>query len=225
MQAPGDTETMTSNDHDEDARADSTLRKADAGADPIALFARWYAEAQAACSEIGLDPSAMTLATATHDGRPSARIVLLKGFDEGGFVFYTNRQSGKARDLRATARAALVLHWPPLERQVRITGDVEELDEAAARDYFAARPRGSRIAAHTSHQGRVIPDRAWLDGHFAELEEQFRGQEVPMPASWVGYRVVPVEIEFWQGRPNRLHDRLRYRRLETGAWRLERLAP
>jgi pyridoxamine 5'-phosphate oxidase len=221
---------MTTDCHDEGGALSVPLRKADAGADPFTLFARWYEAARAACAgtacaKLGLDPSAMMVATATPDGRPSARVVLLKQFDERGFVFHTDRQSGKARDLRTNARAALVLHWPPLGRQVRIMGDVEELDDEAARDYFASRPRGSQIAAHASHQGRVIPDRAWLDERFAELEEQFSGQDVPMPASWVGYRVVPVEIEFWQARPNRLHDRLRYQRTLSGTWRLDRLAP
>jgi pyridoxamine 5'-phosphate oxidase len=209
-----------------EAEHESTpLRKADAGPDPIALFRRWFEDALTACEATRLDPTAMTLATATGDARPNARIVLLKHFDERGFVFYTDRASQKGRELRANARAALVFHWPLLDRQVRILGDVEEVDEAGARGYFAGRPRGHQIASHAAHQSRIIPGRDWLDERVAELEEQFAPEDVPMPERWVGFRVVPDEIEFWQGRPNRLHDRLRYRRLDAAAWRLDCLAP
>ena len=191
------------------------------GADPIAHFARWFRAARAA----GLpEPHAMSLATATPEGRPSARMVLLKGFDRRGFVFFTNYRSRKGRELEANPRGALVLYWPPLHRQVRIEGRVRRVDEAESDAYFAIRPRGSQLGAAVSPQSRVIPDRRLLERALVALERRLRGAPVPRPAGWGGYRLVPERIEFWEQRANRLHDRLRYRR-SRGAWIRERLAP
>jgi len=190
--------------------------------DPFRQFQGWLEAALAAPLYL---PEAMTLATATPDGRPSARVVLLRGFDERGFVFYTNYDSRKGDELSANPRAALVLYWPPLERQVRIEGTVEKVSPEESDAYFQSRPRGSRLAAWASPQSRVIPDRELLERRMAELSTRFSDQPVPRPPEWGGYRVVPVSIEFWQGRPNRLHNRFRYQRLAAGGWRLERLAP
>jgi pyridoxamine 5'-phosphate oxidase len=166
----------------------------------------------------------MTLATCTPDGRPSARVVLLKGFDERGFSFFTNYQGRKARDLEANPRASLVLFWQPLERQVRIDGRVEKVSEAESDQYFAIRPRGAQLGAWASVQSEVVPDREALEASLAEVERRFGEGFVPRPPHWGGYRVVPDEVEFWQGRPNRLHDRLLYRRT-PGGWDLVRLSP
>lgn len=202
------------------------LSEADAAADPFAQFAAWFADAQAAD---GIeDPNAMTLATADAGARPSARVVLLKGFDARGFVFYTNGRSRKGRELADNARAALVFWWPPLERQVRIEGRVERLSEEESDAYFRRRPRGSRLGAHASPQSEVIDGRARLEERLEEVAARFEGRDVPRPAHWGGYRVVPAAVEFWQGRASRLHDRLRYRRAgeeDAEDWTLERLAP
>ena len=189
--------------------------------DPIAEFARWFAEAQAAEVE---EPNAMVLATATPDGAPSARVVLLKGFDERGFVFFTDYRSRKGAELEANPRAALVLHWSELERQVRITGDVTRTSAEESEAYYRSRPLGSRLGAWVSHQSQTIPSREVLEGGLREVERRFSGGDVPLPPYWGGYRVKPGAIEFWQGRQNRLHDRVRYVR-EGEAWRIERLAP
>ena len=167
----------------------------------------------------------MTLATAGADCRPSARLVLLKGFDASGFVFYTNYESRKARELAANPWAALVFFWPQLARQVRIEGRVEPVAPHESDAYFHSRPRGSQLGAWASHQSQVISSRAVLDQRMQELTAAYQARPVPRPPYWGGYRLAPTLVEFWQGRPNRLHDRLRYRRLEDGGWLIERLAP
>jgi pyridoxamine 5'-phosphate oxidase len=198
-----------------------TLTEDGVDPDPIRQFEVWLAQAIAAGMP---EPHAMTLATATPDGAVSARIVLLRGVDQRGFVLYTNYDSRKGRDLAANPRAALVSHWVPMERQVRVEGAVERVSTEESEAYFRTRPRGSRLAAWASPQSEVIESREVLDREWARLDAAHPGEEVPLPPFWGGYRVVPREIEFWQGRRNRLHDRLRYRR-DRGAWVLERLAP
>ena len=166
----------------------------------------------------------MTLATADGEGQPSARIVLLKSFDDRGFVFYTNYNSRKARDLAANARACLLFYWSPLWRQVRIEGAIEKVSEAESDEYFHSRPLGSKIGAWASDQSQPVVSRNELEKRFEEFSWKF-ADNVPRPPHWGGYRVKPVEIEFWQGRENRLHDRLRYRLQQDGSWLIERLAP
>jgi pyridoxamine 5'-phosphate oxidase len=200
------------------------LREADVDRDPFQQFRAWLEHAMAA----GLpepEPLAMTLATASTEGRPSARMVLLRGYDERGFVFFTNYESRKARELEANPLAALVFYWTVLERQIRIEGTIERVSEQESDAYFASRPWGSQIGALASPQSQIIPNREVLDQRVAELAAQHEGHPVPRPPNWGGYRVIPVSIEFWQGRLNRLHDRLRYRRLSDQSWVLERLAP
>ena len=197
------------------------LSEADLPQDPIALVERWVAEAQAA----GLDqPDAMTLATATPDGRPSARAVLLKGVDARGFAFFTNYESRKGRELEANPRAALVLLWTPLHRQLRATGAVSRLSAEESDAYFATRQRGSQLGAWASQQSRPLPDRAELEERFAALDARYADGVVPRPPHWGGYRVEPDEIEVWQGRANRLHDRFAYARTAEG-WERTRLQP
>ncbi len=201
------------------ARADLSEQTADP--DPFRLFARWFEEAR----EAGVrEPNAMTLATVGADGQPSARIVLLKGLDARGFSFYTNYRSRKGDDLAANPRAALVFWWEPLERQVRIEGAVERVAEKVSDAYFASRPRGSRLGAWASEQSRVVPDRAELEARLEAVEEKYDDGHIPRPPHWGGYRVLPARFEFWQGRPNRLHDRLEYVPAE-GTWAMRRLAP
>lgn len=190
--------------------------------DPIRQFGRWFDEAEQAGIPL---PNAMTLATASRQGNPSARIVLLKGVDERGFVFYTNDESRKGQTLRENPAAALVFCWLPLSRQLRVEGAVERLAAGEADAYFASRPRGHQIAAHASPQSRVIKDRLFLERQVEEVARTFEGREVPRPPHWGGYRVVPALLEFWQEGEHRLHDRLRYRRDNAGQWLIERLAP
>ena len=191
-------------------------------ADPFGQFGRWFAEALNADLR---EPNAMTVATAAADGTPAARIVLLKAWDERGFTFYTNYEGQKGRELAENPRAALLFFWAELERQVRVGGDVIRLTAAESDRYFASRPFGSRLGAIVSPQSRVIPDRETLPARLHDLEAEYMGGDPPRPAGWGGYRVVPTSFEFWQGRPNRLHDRLRYRRDSKGGWTIERLAP
>jgi pyridoxamine 5'-phosphate oxidase len=197
------------------------LREADVDADPLAQLERWLTEATDAGAPM---PEAIALATATPDGLPSARMVLLKGFDERGFVFYTGYGSRKGRELADNPRAALLAYWHELGRQVRIEGTVEALAREDSERYFAGRPRGSQLAAWASEQSRPVPGREHLEQRFEEARARFAGGEVPLPAAWGGYRLRPESIELWQHRADRLHDRLRYRRAGEG-WVLERLAP
>jgi pyridoxamine 5'-phosphate oxidase len=197
------------------------LVEGDLDPDPLVQFGRWFQEAVDAGL---LEPEAMTLATATPDGRPSARMVLLRGFDKRGFVFYTNYASRKGAELAANPRAALVFWWGELERQVRIEGRVERTSRQESEAYFRSRPEGSRLSAAASPQSRVVADRAELEERVARLAASHPGGTVPLPDTWGGYRLAHETLEFWQGRPNRLHDRLRYRRA-AGGWRVERLAP
>ena len=198
-----------------------TLDESQVLPDPLGQFALWMQEAIAAHLP---EPTAMTLATVASDGRPSARIVLLKGCDPGGFVFYTNYQSRKGAELAANRFASLLFLWTELERQVRIEGRVEPVSAAESDAYFATRPVGSRHGAWASPQSAEIPDRAWLEARWHEAEVRY-GEAPPRPPHWGGYRVVPEAIEFWQGRRSRLHDRLVYRRDGDRGWRIVRLAP
>lgn len=191
-------------------------------AEAMHQFGRWWEEAVKSDIE---EVNAMTLATASADGLPSARIVLLKGFSEAGFQFFTNYESFKGRQLEENPRACLVVFWKELQRQVRITGLVEKLGGKASDEYFNSRPAGSRIGALASPQSEVIQSREWLLERARQLGEKYNGTEIPRPPHWGGYLVRPVTIEFWQGRPDRLHDRLQYSLQENGNWLIERLAP
>lgn len=200
----------------------SELNEISVAGDPLRQFGLWYEEAIAA----GLDePNAMILATATPEGRPSARVVLLKQYDERGFGFFTNYQSRKGQDLEANPFAALLFFWQSLERQVRIEGRVERLSSGESDEYFLGRPPQTRIGAWVSEQSQVIPNREVMETRFEELRQQFADGSIPRPPHWGGFRVVPESFEFWQGRANRLHDRLRFLRDKSGAWIIDRLAP
>jgi pyridoxamine 5'-phosphate oxidase len=198
------------------------LAESDVDPDPLRQFALWFEQARVAT---GHEPNAMTVATVGADGVPAARILLLKGFDERGFVFYTNYESAKGRDLDQNPRAALLFYWPELERQVRISGEVERVAREESERYFHSRPRGSQIGASISHQSAIIPNRDVLTDAVARFEREYESAEIPLPDFWGGYRVRPTWIEFWQGRPSRLHDRLRYDRRANGTWQVVRLSP
>ena len=198
------------------------LDENNAEADPLKQFQGWFDEARAAGLPL---PEAMTLATATKDGRPSARLVLLKHADERGFVFYTNYGSQKAHELDTNPQGALVFYWPQLERQVRVEGSVTRVLAAESDEYFQTRPRESQIGALASPQSEVIPGRDILEQRFKELAEFYSDREIERPAHWGGYRLQPERIEFWKGRPDRLHDRLLYELDSDGSWAIKRLAP
>ena len=200
----------------------ASLTENDVDPHPIHQFGRWFEEARAADVD---EPTAMTLATATAGGRPSARMVLLKGVDDRGFVFYTDYRSRKGEDLAANPYAALVFYWPEIERQIRVSGHVDKVSREESEAYFRTRPLGSRLGAWTSHQSAVLPNRAALEERLRQIAEEFKDGDVPLPPYWGGYRVAPDILEFWQGRPNRLHDRIRYTRQSDGRWLIERLAP
>jgi pyridoxamine 5'-phosphate oxidase len=200
---------------------EAALAEEDAGRDPISLFDRWFRDA----SDAGIYlHESMTLASATPDGEPSARQLLLKDFGPDGFVFYTNYDSRKAAELEANPRAALLFHWATLHRQVRIEGKVERTSREDSEAYHRSRPRGSRIAAWSSEQSAVIESRAVLERRFKERDAEFPGDDVPLPPFWGGYVLAPERIEFWQGRANRMHDRILYRQAE-GGWDVVRLSP
>ena len=198
-----------------------SLSESDVKQDPIGQFGKWWEEAIASSID---EVNAMTLSTVTAEGKPSARIVLLKGFDERGFVFFTNYESNKGVQLTANPFASLVFFWKELERQVRIEGICEKVSEQQSDDYFHSRPIGSQLGACASPQSRVIESRRVIENNLEKLQDQYREMEIPRPAHWGGYRVVPHSIEFWQGRSSRLHDRIKYTK-ENQSWKIVRLAP
>jgi pyridoxamine 5'-phosphate oxidase len=205
--------------------SDEPLLEQDLDPDPIRQFVRWFDASTAAGQP---EPEAMALATSTANGEPSVRFVLLRGIDERGFVFYTNGRSRKGRDITANPRAALVFRWWVVERQVRVAGPVEPVDTSESDVYFRSRPRGAQLGAWASAQSETLENRAALERRFEEEAERFAGQDIPRPPWWGGFRVRPVEVEFWQSRPNRLHDRLVYRVTDDGdraGWTIERLSP
>ena len=190
--------------------------------DPLRQLEAWLDEARSSSLR---EPTAMALATSSHEGGPTVRMVLLRGIDERGLRFYTNYESRKGRDLATDPRGAAVLYWDPLMRQVRVTGRVERLSEAESVAYFSSRPRGSRIAAWASRQSQPLDSRATLEQDYTSAEIRFPDDEIPLPADWGGYRLIPETYEFWLGRDNRLHDRMRYTRNADGTWSRQRLAP
>ena len=198
------------------------LRRSDLHREPIKQFANWFT----AAIEAGIrDVNAMSLATADRDARPSVRIVLLKGFDQDGFVFFTNYESTKGKQLKANPYAALGFYWIELDRQIRISGKVEKTSREESQSYFHSRPGGSQLSAWASRQSEVVDGRRVLDARLAEMTERFGDKQIPLPPHWGGFRLKPDKMEFWQGRPNRLHDRFRYRRKADGTWEIDRLAP
>jgi pyridoxamine 5'-phosphate oxidase len=208
-----------------DLRKDYTLAglaEKDLAKDPFRQFEKWFQEAEA--SKL-VEPNAMVLATANREGRPAARTVLLKGVDGRGFVFYTNYESRKGRELESNPRATLVFPWFPFERQVIVEGVATKVSREEAEAYFHSRPQPSQLAAWASAQSTIIQDRKGLEDAMKALEKKYAGQVVPLPPQWGGFRVAPETVEFWQGRRSRLHDRLRYRRAADGGWSIERLAP
>ena len=200
---------------------EAELRRADLASDPLEQFRSWFAEAGAAVEV----PEAMALATAAADGAPSVRMVLLKGFDERGLVFYSHHTSRKGRELDTNLQAALLFHWSPLGRQVRVEGSVSHISEDESDAYFATRPRDAQLGAVASRQSEPLESRALLDERLAQLRSDLGDGSVPRPPTWGGFRLVPAAWEFWQHRSSRLHDRFRYQRDSSGAWRVERLFP
>ncbi|BAZ25092.1 pyridoxal 5'-phosphate synthase [Kalymmatonema gypsitolerans NIES-4073] len=208
-----------------DLRKDYTLQGlsvSDVNPNPFIQFKQWFDQALSAQLP---EPNAMTIATVTPDGKPRARMVLLKGFDERGFVFYTNYNSQKGQELAQNPQASLVFWWAELERQVRICGRVEKVSESESDEYFYSRPLNSRLGAWASNQSEVIESREVLEQRMQKLQIKYQNQDVQRPPHWGGLRVIPTEIEFWQGRSNRLHDRLLYTRLDDGSWKIVRLSP
>lgn len=208
-----------------DLRKEYTLQglsESDLDLNPFKQFHKWFDQALAAQL---LEPNAMTLATVTEDCKPSARVVLLKHFDEQGFVFYTNYNSQKGQELTQNPWAALVFWWAELERQVRIEGYVQKVPDSESEEYFQSRPWGSRLGSWVSQQSQVISSREDLENRLRELQIRYQDEAVPRPTHWGGYRLSPISIEFWQGRPSRLHDRLRYRQFDNGHWHIDRLSP
>jgi pyridoxamine 5'-phosphate oxidase len=200
----------------------SVLLESDIASDPISQFERWFNES----TDKGIKyPNAFALATSTKSGRPNARFLLLKDFDRDGFVFYTNSESIKGIELINNPQAYMVFWWDIVERQVRISGNIYKVSNKDCDDYFKTRPRGSQIGAWASKQSTVIDSRDVLESSYAEVEKKYEGLEIPRPPYWIGYRLKPDSIEFWQGRPDRLHDRLRYRLIEDGKWVIDRLSP
>ena len=200
----------------------ASLSKSDVDKNPFQQFSKWFKEALNAKVT---EPNAMTIATSNKNAIPSARIVLLKEFNEAGFVFYTNYNSQKGKELEENPHAALIFFWGDLERQIRIEGVVEKVTEEDATEYFNSRPKGSQLGALTSPQSETIPNRAFLEYKLADLEKEYHYKDIPKPAHWGGYRVIPNKIEFWQGRTSRLHDRIVYLKNDDQSWRFERLAP
>ncbi len=198
------------------------LEREDLHEDPIVQFERWFGDA---CASDRMDPNAMTLSTVDADSRPASRTVLLKYFDERGFVFFTNLESSKAGHIAVNANVALLFFWRELGRQISIRGSAAKIPKTETLKYFATRPRGSQIGAWVSSQSSIISTRSLLEAKFEELKQKFRDKEVPLPSFWGGYRVTPLEMEFWQGRENRLHDRFLYKRQDDDRWRIDRLAP
>jgi pyridoxamine 5'-phosphate oxidase len=203
------------------------LRRSDLEGDPIAQFTKWFEQAGVArtSGEDSADVNAMTLATADKTGYPSARVVLLKGVDERGFIFFTNYDSRKGRELAENSRAALVFYWAEHERQITIAGAVSTLSETESEAYFKTRPRNSRLAAWASRQSEVLPNRNTLEAEWARLQRQYPDENIPKPPFWGGYVMSPIRLEFWQGRPSRLHDRFRYSKQGDNSWKIERLSP
>lgn len=198
-----------------------SLDESRVSADPLTMFGEWFALALDTDPD---DANAMTLATVDSQGLPHARVVLLKGFDQRGMVFFTNYNSHKGSELTNVPHAALTFWWPKLARQTRVEGRVEKVSEAESDEYFANRPRGSQLGAWIATQSVVIPGRNWIEARQQRFRQAYEGQQIPRPVHWGGYRVIPEMIEFWQGQPSRLHDRLRYQ-LRDGHWEVERLAP
>jgi pyridoxamine 5'-phosphate oxidase len=200
------------------------LRRADLDANPIAQFQKWFEQATKALAQKEIDVNAATLATADKNGKPSARIILLKGLDERGFIFFTNYDSRKGRELLENPNASLVFYWQQLERQICIGGSIKKTSREESENYFKSRPRGSQLAAWASNQSDIVADRMALEAKWNEMEKKFPN-EVPLPPNWGGYVLKPERIEFWQGRASRLHDRFQYTRQKNNSWKLERLAP